>query len=101
MPTNIFVNTSIPLEERLKQRVLEAMKFGQELTAEFGVMNVLSGKTNEEVALLSQALAPVQALLLSGALHTARDLIQSPALSTVDDQTKSYFVTRISNYLGD
>lgn len=90
----------LPVEERIKQSILKAMQFGQELIAEFGVQNVLTNKTTAEVAHLAAILAPAQALLLSGALHTAKEWIQSSAADELPQDTRDYFVSRIDSYLG-
>ena len=91
----------LPVEEKVKQSIMKAMQFGQELIAEFGAQNVLSGKTTSEIAALATALAPLQALLLSGSLHTAKEWIQSPAADSVNQATKEHFLERISSYLQD
>jgi len=86
-------------EEKTKEVILRAMKFGQELIAEFGAQNVMSGKSVIEIATIAQALAPLQALLISGSLHTAKEWIKSSATDSIPQATKDHFLSRIDQYL--
>lgn len=65
------------VEKMMTNGVKAAMEFGKQLMAEYGAKNLFSGKTSEEVKLISQRMASIQSLLLSGALPTALEEIDN------------------------
>lgn len=88
-------------EALVRSRIRAAKQFGDSLVEEYGVRNVMGGKTTEQIRHIINKLAPMQLMLMSGSLYTALaqlDLVVPDAIVTQDDI--NYFRKRIKDYLG-
>lgn len=88
-------------EQFVRKRIKEAKQFGDQLIEEYGVRNVMSGKTTEQIRHIINKLSSMQLMLMSGSLYTALaqlDLVVPDNVVTQDDI--NYFRKRIKDYLG-
>jgi hypothetical protein len=85
----------------VKGRILEAMEFGKQLTAEFGASNVLAGKTTAQIAAISDKLSVVQARILSGSLYAALEAIDAlQPDANVSAEAIAEFKLKVQVFLG-
>lgn len=88
-------------EALIRSRIRAARLFGETLMEDYGVRNVMSGKTTEQIRHIINKMAPMQLMLLSGSLYTALaqlDLVVPDTIVTQDDI--NYFRKRLKDYLG-
>lgn len=87
-------------QELIAQKILSRIDWGQKLMARFGAQNILAGYTTAQVTQIAQQLAPLQDLVQSGSLETSVAFMNSlTPNSLITQQTITYFVTQIQNYL--
>lgn len=92
---------SVAAQKTVAARIKVAMAFGQNLMAEYGAQNVVSGKTTAQVIAIANKLANLQQLLLSGSLYAALEEIENIATDDlVTLATKNEFRAKIRKFLG-
>jgi len=102
LATVITAHQKVTAAEVVKAKILAAMDFGRQFTAEYGASNVLAGLTLAEVEYMMEATAKLQQALLTGSLYVA--LVELARLPTDDTIITVAKVTearnKIQTYLG-
>jgi hypothetical protein len=90
------------LQNKITNRILQAMEFGKQIMAEYAAENVLAGLTIPQIQDILLRTAKIQSDLMTGSLYTALveiDLVQTD--DTVITPTKvKEFRNKIQTYLG-
>jgi hypothetical protein len=87
--------------KQIKAAILGAMKFGQDLMADYGVKNVLRNYNTAQTRQISADLTIIQTLLLSGSLYSAlEEILAFAPTNLILEEDIAEFATKIRNYLG-
>ena len=89
------------VEAKIAARISGAMEFGKTLMVEYGTKNVLRGRTEDEVIVISSFFKDVQDLLLNGSLYSALKIISlMEPTDLVLREDLDFFINKIKGYLG-
>lgn len=90
-------------KEKLIEKNLARMQFGQQIMAELAAMNQSALETKQtnvtNILAAEEKLAKVQRLLLNGSLGLAYQILGSLDVPELGTQLKTYFLNKIKTYL--
>jgi hypothetical protein len=90
------------LQNKVTNRILQAMEFGKQIMAEYAAENVLAGLTIPQIQDILLRTAKIQSDLMTGSLYTALveiDLVQTDDMVVTPTKVKE-FRNKIQVYLG-
>lgn len=96
------LQADLPIEIKIKNKILAAMDFGKNLIAEYAASNILSKFKIEQIQYIVQQTMAVQIALNTGSLYVALDELSKIPIDdliiTIDHITE--FRHKIQDYLG-
>lgn len=96
------LQTDLPIEIKIKNKILAAMDFGKNLIVEYATSNILSGFTIEQIQYIVQQTMTVQIALNTGSLYVALDELSKIPIddSIITIARIAEFRHKIQDYLG-
>lgn len=90
-----------PTEQFVKQKVMSAMQFGQQLLIEIATENIMLGFTTNQVATMIAKYGHIMGMLQSGSLYTAITALEAIVPDNMITQLrKEKYIKKIKEYLG-